>query len=207
MRKSASGGGPSRHAAPPPGGPPSLPTAASWRPRHRPALRNPQGPGPRGDAPSKRSLLREERPSRGAPEPPVVGECSQPGGPHTRPKLRMNECAWGRAGLPCRHRRLTLPGTEVRPRWSPSLWGGGWGGPTRGASCLELRRHWTGAVLGAPWCRDPPEKGHRGPSAVLEAGVSSRWGPPWGKWSEGLRGTLGGQRWAGGARRWPCRSK
>lgn len=175
----------------PPGGPPSLPTATSWRPRHRPALRNPQGPGPRGDAPSKRSLLREERPSRGAPEPPVVGECSQPGGPHTRPKLRMNECAWGRAGLPCRHRRLTLPGTEVRPRWSPSLWGGGWGGPTRGASCLELRRHWTGAVLGAPWCRDPPRRATGARARCSGLGCPRGGDPPGGSGQRALGGHWG----------------
>ena len=39
---------------------------------------------------------------------------------------------------------------------------GGGGGPSRGASCLELRRRWTAAVPGAPWCRDSPEKGQRG---------------------------------------------
>lgn len=189
MRKSASGGDPGGHAAPPPGGPPSLPTAASWRPGHRPALRNPQGPGPRGDAPSKSSLLREERPSRGALEPPAVGKCSQPGGPHTRPKLRLNVHGEGPG---CRADTADSCCLVLRcvPAGPPASGAGGGGGPTRGASCLELTRHWTGAVPGAPWCRDPRE-GPQGPKRSAQGWGVLGVGTPGGSGQRALGGHWG----------------
>ena len=119
-------------------------------------------------------------------------------GPSSPPKAE-SEHAWGRARLQRRHHSsCACLALRCVPAGALASGAGGGGGPTRGASCLELRRRWTAAVLGAPWCRDSPEKGQRGQSLLLMAGVSRKWGLPQKKQLEGLRETLGGQRWAGG---------
>ena len=50
----------------------------------------PTGPRGTGRRPLQEFFFREKQPSRGAPEPPVVGECSQQGGPPACPKLSLN---------------------------------------------------------------------------------------------------------------------
>lgn len=203
LRKSASGGCPVRHASPP--------RRASLAPHchflealAQASLAEPTGPRGTGRHPLQEfPFQREEAFLRvpGAARGWGVLTARRPSSP---PKAE-SERAWGRARLQRRHRssRACLALRCVPP--GPLASGAG-GGPTRGASCLELRRRWAGAAPGAPWCRDSPENGRRGQSMVLMAGVSPRWGPPQEKQSEGLRGTLEGQRWAGGGGgggRWP----
>ena len=181
MRKFASRGGRSGTPCPPPGGPPRSPLRLPGGPctgqpcgTHRA-----QGHGrcPLQEFPSQRREAFPRGP--GAARGWGVLTARRP----PRPPEDASECTWGRAGLPRRHRRLTLPGTEVRPHWSPGPWGGG------GVVPPERPRSWSprdmdGSCPGSPTVQRPPEKGRRGPSAVLRAEVSSRWGPP----GEAVRG-------------------
>lgn len=175
LRKSASGGCPVRHASPP--------RRASLAPHcyflealAQASLAEPTGPRGTGRHPLQEfPFQREEAFLRGlgAARGWGVLTARRPSSP---PKAE-SERAWGQARLQRRHRssRACLALRCVPP--GPLASGAG-GGPTRGASCLELRRRWAGAVPGAPWCRDSPEKGRRGQSMVLMAGVSPRWGSP-----------------------------
>lgn len=110
---------PVRHASPQ-GGPPSPPPPLPGGPGTGEPCGTHRAQGHRRHPP--RVPFSERRSLPEGPRSRPVGECSQPGGPPAHPKLSLN--AWGRARLQRRHRSSRACHAEVRPTWSPGLWGG-----------------------------------------------------------------------------------
>ena len=203
MRKSAPGGGRGRHAVPP--------QAALLAPHCRfleaPAQASPAEPtGPR--ATGRRPL--QEFPSQRREASPRGPGAARGWGALTarrppRPPKAASERVWGRAGcctdtadsrclalrcVPLVARPLGRGVGEVPPEW-PRAWS-----PRDTGRGLSWEPHGAAA----------PREGPQGPSAVLRAGVSSRWGPP-GEGSQRALGGYWGPKGGWGAGRWPSRSK